>query len=652
MSPFLRRHGRFYLFILTVTGLRLALALTQAIHPDEAYYWVWSTKPDWAYYDHAPGVAYYILFFTTLFGDTHFALKLAASFATLPVLLFCYHAMLRLEFGRARIWLVLLAMTIIPGFMGGSFFTVPDTPLMIFWTMALLVTIRYIQERRALDLYLMMIALALGALSKYNMIGFGFTLILWFILNPREYYLLKNKHFWIGAGIALCMLSPILIWNLKTDWGTLEAVQYMRSAAGRSNRGLAPYIVGQMLSFSPLWWLAFMALMPGLGIWILTRRWKALRAAARAHREPLFKYFKQQIKERWKMIQVTAGLNIETGSLSDKEIQFQRLRSARRLMVINALVMPVWFLFLSTDRSVQANWVFPSYPAMLMVMAYYIPPLDRGRIMRTLRYAYITTVAVGLLIVLGMDAFIISGTTIVRKTQWNISPYLIPGYRLDGFQEIIERLEAERERTDPEAGLLAQRYQDAAVAQWYNQKREFVGSAAIMERSQYSYWPALEEGHNYFFVYINENPGIKMATFFEAVLEYMFEKVEPYPEMEVVRDGRVIKRFKIWYLQNYMYSWHKPLVDYMNTGAILHLMPGLQEEASSLTGAENQKKNQEIFQRMYASNQGCMMMQKPDSILERIRNLIETGSEGVCVEFNPLDFYGTDPASNNNGEGR
>ncbi|MCB1323320.1 MAG: hypothetical protein KDK34_23880, partial [Leptospiraceae bacterium] len=117
-------------------------------------------------------------------------------------------------------------------------------------------------------------------------------------------------------------------------------------------------------------------------------------------------------------------------------------------------------------------------------------------------------------------------------------------------------------------------------------------------------------------------------------------------------DGRVIKRFKIWYLQNYMYSWHKPLVDYMNTGAILHLMPGLQEEASSLTGAENQKKNQEIFQRMYASNQGCMMMQKPDSILERIRNLIETGSEGVCVEFNPLDFYGTDPASNNNGEGR
>ena len=58
--------------------LRLALAATVPLLPQEAYYWQWSLEPDWSYFDHPPLVAWSIAASTALFGQTSFGVKAAA----------------------------------------------------------------------------------------------------------------------------------------------------------------------------------------------------------------------------------------------------------------------------------------------------------------------------------------------------------------------------------------------------------------------------------------------------------------------------------------------------------------------------------------------------------------------------------------------
>jgi len=52
-----------------LTLWRLYLSAGLQLHPDEAYYWLWSRHLDIAYYDHSPLVAYFI-WITTLFSET------------------------------------------------------------------------------------------------------------------------------------------------------------------------------------------------------------------------------------------------------------------------------------------------------------------------------------------------------------------------------------------------------------------------------------------------------------------------------------------------------------------------------------------------------------------------------------------------------
>ena len=58
--------------------LRLLLAATAPLLPQEAYYWSWSRHLDWSYFDHPPLATYSMALTTALFGQTVFGIKSAA----------------------------------------------------------------------------------------------------------------------------------------------------------------------------------------------------------------------------------------------------------------------------------------------------------------------------------------------------------------------------------------------------------------------------------------------------------------------------------------------------------------------------------------------------------------------------------------------
>jgi 4-amino-4-deoxy-L-arabinose transferase-like glycosyltransferase len=58
--------------------LRLLLAATAPLLPQEAYYWSWSQHLDWSYFDHPPLATYSMALTTAVFGQTVFGIKSAA----------------------------------------------------------------------------------------------------------------------------------------------------------------------------------------------------------------------------------------------------------------------------------------------------------------------------------------------------------------------------------------------------------------------------------------------------------------------------------------------------------------------------------------------------------------------------------------------
>src|SRR5712691_11518113 len=66
--------------VAAITGARLVWLAVQSagLYPDEAQYWFWAQHPAFGYYSKPPLVAWLIWLTTAAFGDSQFAIRLAA----------------------------------------------------------------------------------------------------------------------------------------------------------------------------------------------------------------------------------------------------------------------------------------------------------------------------------------------------------------------------------------------------------------------------------------------------------------------------------------------------------------------------------------------------------------------------------------------
>src|SRR5688500_8263523 len=124
--------------VVAMMAVRLVVAGTIGLVPDEMYYWLWSKNLALSYFDHPPAVAYFIRLSTAVGGDGPLGLRWLAvvlsgllSAGVYRLALRCY-ADRRLALAAAA----LLQATLFIGF--GSIFVTPDTTLVLFWLLALL----------------------------------------------------------------------------------------------------------------------------------------------------------------------------------------------------------------------------------------------------------------------------------------------------------------------------------------------------------------------------------------------------------------------------------------------------------------------------------------------------------------------------------
>ena len=180
---------------------------------DEVYYWTYALYPDWSHFDHPPMVGWVIqLFSLNLLLDSEFFIRLASVvFMTVDTYII-FRIGKDLKDARTGLYAALLYTASIYASVITGIFIMPDTPLMLFWLLAIWMAVK--SEKNQLIFFGLFAGLAM--LSKYSgvflWVGMGLYIL---IFNRKQ---LKNPYLYLSLLISAICCIPILYWNLKYDF--------------------------------------------------------------------------------------------------------------------------------------------------------------------------------------------------------------------------------------------------------------------------------------------------------------------------------------------------------------------------------------------------------------------------------------------------
>ena len=202
--------------------VRGILAAWMEFGNDEVYYWTYALYPDWSHFDHPPMVGWVIqLFSLNLLFDSEFFIRLASIVFMTANTYIIYRIGKEIKDARTGLYAALLYTASIYAFVITGIFIMPDTPLMLFWLLAVWMAIIYFKRlptEKHSDSYIVLFGVfaGLAMLSKYSGLFLWIGLVLYIILFDRKP--LKTWAFYCALLISIQMVQPILKWNLQNDF--------------------------------------------------------------------------------------------------------------------------------------------------------------------------------------------------------------------------------------------------------------------------------------------------------------------------------------------------------------------------------------------------------------------------------------------------
>jgi 4-amino-4-deoxy-L-arabinose transferase-like glycosyltransferase len=251
-----------------ITLLRLLWLWLQpaGLYPDEAQYWFWAKHPALGYYSKPPFVAWLIALTTGLFGDSEFAIRLAAPLLIAGVAVFVYAIGARLYDRRVGLWAA-VAFASLPGASVAAWVISTDAPLLLFWAAALYCFIRG-REGGGGGWWLGAgLAAGFGLLAKYAMAYWFFSALGLVLVVPGERR--HRKPVFAAIGIAALVFSPNLWWNWKNGFVTWWHIAHNADLAGSLFHPgpFFTFFASQFAVFGPLFFAALLLLAARPRIW-------------------------------------------------------------------------------------------------------------------------------------------------------------------------------------------------------------------------------------------------------------------------------------------------------------------------------------------------------------------------------------------------
>lgn len=253
-----------------ITILRLVMAASVPLSPDEAYYFLWSEHLQPGYFDHPPMVAFWISAGTSLLGPTPLGIRLLGPLSA--------------AIGSALLWRAgedlvpnrhtgLLAAaffnaTLILG--AGAILMTPDTPLIFFWTATIAALARLLATRNPRWWLAAGAAAGCALLSKYTAGLLLAAIFLWLITSPAGRRALRSPWPWPWAGLSLAaaIFAPNIAWNASHQWVSIlkQGSRATQFHPARAAQFLAELVFGQIGLATPI-----IFALTACGLWRLGR---------------------------------------------------------------------------------------------------------------------------------------------------------------------------------------------------------------------------------------------------------------------------------------------------------------------------------------------------------------------------------------------
>lgn len=208
-------------WLLVISAIvRCFLATFLELGNDEVYYRIFGLFPDWSYFDHSPMVGWLIRL-TTL-GATNvaeFFVRLSAvAIGTLNTYII-YRIAKKLG-GSEKTGLfaaLLYTGSIYCSIILGTFI-MPDTPLSLFWLLALscLIEILPSDNFNHKKMLLSGVFIGLAMLSKYTGAYLWGATLLYILLFNRKW--LKQWSLYVSGVISVILFLPVILWNIEYDF--------------------------------------------------------------------------------------------------------------------------------------------------------------------------------------------------------------------------------------------------------------------------------------------------------------------------------------------------------------------------------------------------------------------------------------------------
>jgi hypothetical protein len=236
-----------YLFLAGWAVLNIIQGTFTDLHPDEAYYWLYSKFLDWGYFDHPPMVA---LFIKT--GDLLSHSSLGLRIVTVITTTLSFFLLWETVKGYANnIKLFILLASSIVLFHVYGFITTPDSPLFFFTVLFFYLYQRYLKHDSYWIAALLALVIACLLYSKYHAI-----LVLFFTILSN-FKLFRRPSFWFIIVFSIIAFLPHIWWQVQNGYPSFFYHIIDRSAEAYRFEFTYQYLLGQLALAGPLvgWYL-------------------------------------------------------------------------------------------------------------------------------------------------------------------------------------------------------------------------------------------------------------------------------------------------------------------------------------------------------------------------------------------------------------
>lgn len=477
---------------LAATALRLLLAAFLPLVADEAYYWDWSRRLAFGYFDHPPVIAWLIAHGTALFGDTTLGVRffpvLCGAVAT-----FALTDIAERLSGAAAARFAALILAASP-FTVSFVLATPDAPLLAAVAMTFACTVRAVDEQATARQSLLAwiaagVAIGLAMASKFTavLVPMGITLAIVTRSTLRAQH--KRPGPYVAVLVASLVMLPVLLWNADHEWIAFRF--QLGHGLGSTPRGS--------------WWQRELDLLGGQA-GLATPILFVLMLAA-IHR----------------------GLSKQADAM-------------RYALAFAATFCMVFFIYSATRKSVEANWPAIGWlPALALLAASQTAARTQWERRAVWLSATLTTIA------LAHVAFPFlpippRKDPAARLRGWDA---LATALRTETFAAIPGT-----------RYVAAARYQEAALIAWHDPSHPDVSAVNLLSRrNQYDLWPRFQDraapGATLILVVADTSANPPLVD----SLRPHFNALEPESLVAVVYRGDTLALRRPWVLHDWRGTW-------------------------------------------------------------------------------------------------